>query len=139
MLLASVLVAAVAGTVLFFGSDGPVTDDPAIAGRWSRDAVDLHLEPGGTYILVAGTGGAAGRECGKWRALEGTLQMRAKDVHPGAGVVLLRNPGLRAGPYRVAPPGGTLSVTLHQAMPGPGQVQSFELSPHPEHPLDDCL
>lgn len=118
MLLVLICVLAIAGTVLFFGSNRKALteEERGIAGHWSGDGVDLELGDAGLYALVTGTAGGSAVECGKWRVEGGTLQMRAKSGGKPGSTLLMTQPGLRAGPFRRQ--SERLELNLQTALPG---------------------
>lgn len=115
-LLIVICVLSVAGTVVFFGADEPglTPEENAIAGRWSGGGVELELAETGLYALVAGTGG--GLECGKWRVVDETLQMRAKRGGAAPTTLLMTQPGFRAGTFRRD--AERMDLELQAALPG---------------------
>lgn len=81
-----------------FGSDGPTTDDPGLRGTWTGAAATLRFDENGRYaLLVHGTAAGAGLECGRWRALDGDLQMRVERGANSIDLATMREPGLRLG------------------------------------------
>jgi hypothetical protein len=118
-LLIVICVLAVAGTIVFFGSDDPglADDEKAIAGSWSGGGVELELDGSGLYALVVGTAGSL--ECGKWRVVDRTLQMRAKRGGAAATTLLMTQPGFRAGTFTLQPGDAEqIQLELQAALPG---------------------
>lgn len=118
-LLIVVCVLAIAGTIVFFGSDEPglAEDEKAIAGRWSGGGVELELADTGLYALVVGTAGSL--ECGKWRVVDQTLQMRTKRGGAAATTLLMTQPGFRAGTFKLRPgEAEQIELELRAALPG---------------------
>lgn len=106
----AITVALAAGSLLLFlrlfTHKGPVTDDTGVPGIWSDGRVLLELSSNGGYAIgFSTTGGFALAECGRWRAIEGVVQMRsrwsARSATPSA---LLKGGGIRAGEYRLTHP-----------------------------------
>ena len=143
VLLVLVCAAAIAGTVIFFGSDGrPYEEkDRFVVGSWKKGDLALELAEVGRYALVVGTSGAPA-ECGKWRLVAGSLQMRAKKSAPVASTLLMTQPGFRAGTVEHHPATSgspeELTLTLLTAKPGTTAAVRWNLARTEEPLLQRC-